>query len=273
VARAAGLSAWQFIAPALILTFLLGIAATTLYNPISTMLRERSKRLEAEMSGNLPSILQQTGAMFWVRQRSADSQSILSATASREQGAWLGGVTAFRFDRAGRFVERIVAKNARLEPGRWLLQDARIYPTGAPPRDEAVYFLNTNMTLEQVRESFATPETLSFWELPSYIKIAEQAGLIAAGYRFQYHTLLAQPFLLLAMVVLAAAVSLRFFRAGGVQAMILSGIAAGFLLYVLSKLTGDLSRAELMHPVAAAWLPAGVGGLVGIVVLLYQEDG
>jgi len=42
---------------------------------------------------------------------------------------------------------------------------------------------------------------------------------------------------------------------------------------VLSKVTGDLSKAELMHPIASAWLPVLVGGLTGFLALLYQEDG
>src|SRR5262249_24654449 len=82
-----------------------------------------------------------------------------------------------------------------------------------------------------------------------------------------------RPFLLIAMVVLAASVSLRFFRFGGVPQMVLSGIAAGFLLYVLSKVTEDLSKAELMHPMAAAWLPGLVGALIGFMILLHQEGG
>src|SRR6201991_4601862 len=52
VARAAGISAWQFIAPALAVALLLGIAATTIYNPISSTLREYSKQLEAELFGD-----------------------------------------------------------------------------------------------------------------------------------------------------------------------------------------------------------------------------
>ena len=78
---------------------------------------------------------------------------------------------------------------------------------------------------------------------------------------------MARPFLLAAMVLLAAAFSLRFFRFGGVQKMVLGGVASGFLLYVLSKVTEDLSKAELLPPVAAAWLPAAVGGMTGFVVL------
>jgi lipopolysaccharide export system permease protein len=109
--------------------------------------------------------------------------------------------------------------------------------------------------------------------LPQYITIAERAGLVAAGYRLQFQKLLSRPFLLAAMVILAAAVSLRFFRFGGVQKMVLGGILAGFLLYVLQKITEDMAKAELMHPVAAAWFPALVGGVTGFVALLYQEDG
>src|SRR5262245_42685485 len=35
VARSAGLSAWQFVAPALVVAFTLGVGATTVYNPRS----------------------------------------------------------------------------------------------------------------------------------------------------------------------------------------------------------------------------------------------
>jgi lipopolysaccharide export system permease protein len=274
VARSAGISAWQFVAPAVVGALLLGVTATALYNPLSAALRERSKRLEAELFGERDSGLQQSsGAGFWVRQKSVEGQSIINAKSSREQGVELGGVTVFTFDPAGHFQERIEAKTAQLESGHWRLDQARIYASGAPPTEYDSYLLATNLTTEQVRESFATPETVSFWQLPLYIELADRAGLAAAGYRLQYQLLLARPFLLAAMVLLAASVSLRFFRIGGVSRMVLSGIGAGFLLYVLSKITEDLSTAELMHPVAAAWLPAFVGGLTGFVVLLYQEDG
>jgi lipopolysaccharide export system permease protein len=75
------------------------------------------------------------------------------------------------------------------------------------------------------------------------------------------------------MVLLAAAFSLRFFRFGGVQKMVLGGVASGFLLYVVSKLTDDLSTAALIPPMVAAWMPAVLGGMTGVVALLYLEDG
>jgi lipopolysaccharide export system permease protein len=272
IARSAGLSAWQFVTPALGVAFVLGIIATTIYNPISAVLQERSKRFESELFGQTANSLRQSGT-FWVSQRTDEGQAIINAVSSRDQGINLNGVSVFTFDNDGRFKQRFEARAAVLEPGAWRLRDARIYSVGVLPAIQSEYRLKTSLTPEQVRESFATPETVPFWELPQYIQIAEHAGLAAAGYRLQFQKLMARPFLLSAMVLLAAAVSLRFFRFGGVQKMVLSGVAAGFLLYVLSKVTEDLSKAELMHPVAAAWLPVLVGGVTGFIALLYQEDG
>ena len=51
IARSAGLSAWQFVTPALMVAFLVGIVATAIYNPVSAILQERSKRFEAELFG------------------------------------------------------------------------------------------------------------------------------------------------------------------------------------------------------------------------------
>lgn len=273
VARAAGVSAWQFVAPSMLAAFLFGIVATTIYNPVAAVLHERSKRLESEMTGEAPASLHGGAGGFWVRQRSADGAAIINAKSSREQGSRLDGVSVYIFDTAGQFRERVEAKSAALEQGYWRFEDARIYASGDPPVAQDTYRLATNLTPEQVRESFATPETVPFWQLPFYIELADRAGLVAAGYRLQYQQLLARPFLLTAMVLLAASVSLRFFRFGGVQKMVLGGISAGFLLFVLSKFTEDMSKSELMSPILAAWIPVFVGGLTGFVVLLHQEDG
>jgi lipopolysaccharide export system permease protein len=273
VARAAGVSAWQFIAPALVSAILLGVLATVVYNPVSANLSELSKRMAAELMGSASGGGVQDASGFWLNQVNSDGQVIINAARSEQQGVRLTGLTLFRFDTENHFKERIEAREATLEDGHWLFKSARRYALDSPPVDQDRFELPTSLTPAQVRNSFSTPETVSFWQLPGYIRSSESSGFATAGYRLQYHKLLAQPFLLAAMVMLAASVSLRFFRMGGVQKMVLSGVGAGFLLYVLSKVTEDLSKAELMNPIAAAWLPVLVGGLTGFLALLYQEDG
>ncbi|NGX97513.1 MAG: LPS export ABC transporter permease LptG [Candidatus Afipia apatlaquensis] len=272
VARASGISAWQFTTPALLSALILGTLATVVYNPLSAEMLERAKGMERKIfTDGAPTV--QDGAGFWLNQSTSEGQSVINAARSQGQGAVLTGISVFRYDTSGIFRERLEAQEAVLEPGRWVFKQVRRYTLDNPVIEQDTFAIATTLTLAQVRNSFSTPETVSFWQLPDYIKSSENSGQATAGYRLQYHKLIARPFLLAAMVMLAAAVSLRFFRFGGVQKMVLSGVAAGFLLYVLSKVTEDLSKAELMHPLAAAWLPVCVGGLSGFLALLYQEDG
>jgi lipopolysaccharide export system permease protein len=229
--------------------------------------------MEAELFGRDPGGGLQDATGFWVSQTTSEGNAIINAARSEQQGKRLTGLTVFLFDQSYQFKERIDAGEATLENGYWLFKSVRRYSLDAPAVNQDSFRLATNLTPVQVQNSFSTPETVSFWQLPTYIRSSENSGVASAGYRLQYQKLVAQPFLLIAMVMLAAAVSLRFFRFGGVQKMVLSGVGAGFLLYVLSKVTEDLSKAELMHPIAAAWLPVCVGGLTGFLALLYQEDG
>ena len=243
-----------------------------LYNPVSASLREQSARLEAELFRGTRSF-HDLGTGFWVRQRTEDGNAVINAKSSSQQGIQLAGVSIFRFDESDRFQQRIEAKSAVLHTGYWRLEEARVYVVDTAPVDQEVYDLKTNLTATQVRESFATPDTVPFWQLSAYIRLAEGAGLAAAGYRVQYYQLLAQPLYLAAMVLLAASVSLRPFRFGGVHQMVVGGVVVGFLLYVVSKVSGDLSKAGLIAPVVAAGLSPLAGGLTGVVMLLYQEDG
>src|SRR6201997_881803 len=207
VARAAGVSAWQFIAPALAAAILLGVLATVVYNPMSANLRELSKRMEAELFGGAPGGGVQDASGFWINQVNTDGSVIINAARSEQQGVRLTGLTLFRFDTHNQFKERLEAREATLEDGYWLFKNARRYSLDSPPVDQDLFKLVTTLTPAQVRSSVSTPETVSFWQLPGYIRSSGSWGFATAAYRLQYHKLPAQPFLLAAMVMLAASVS------------------------------------------------------------------
>lgn len=168
VARAAGVSAWQFIAPALASAILLGALATIAYNPMSATLSELSKRMEAELFGNAPGGGIQDASGFWINQVNSDGQMIINAARSERQGVRLTGLTLFRFDADNKFKERIEAREATLEDGYWIFKSVRRHSLDGPPVDQASLKVPTSLTPAQVRNSFSTPETVSFWQLPSY---------------------------------------------------------------------------------------------------------
>jgi lipopolysaccharide export system permease protein len=271
VARASGVSVWQFLTPAIGVAVLVGIVSVTIYNPLSATLKQRADRIETQIFGRAGRT--DTDTSLWIRQKSIDGQSILRAETSSDRGTVLGSITAFVFDPNGRFMERVEAARAVLHPGFWTLSDARVSTPGEEPSSVTTYLLATNLTPEQVTQSFVAPDTVPFWELPSIGRQTERAGLDATAYRLHYQVLLARPLLLVAMVLIAASFSLRFFRFGGIAQSVSGGVASGFVLYVATKMVADLGGAGLLPAAVAAWSPAVVGSMLGSLVLLHQEDG
>lgn len=273
VARAAGMSVWQFTGSAIAAAFLIGVFATVIYNPLSAAMKERANDLEASFSNRTKSLFQSSEKNIWVRQNSDTGQAIIQAQSASDQGRALTSVKVYSFDKQGSFVERIEADSARLESGNWVLTRARVLTPKGEQHEHATYRFPTNLTYEQVRGNLASADSLSFWDLPEAIEMSERAGLRAERYRLQYQVLLARPLLLVAMVIIAAVVCLRVFRLGGVGKMILSGVVAGFGLYVVSRLAEELGESGIIYPSVAAWFPAVFGTLIGCMMLLHQEDG
>ncbi|MGA0595744.1 LPS export ABC transporter permease LptG [Enterovirga sp. CN4-39] len=270
VARAAGISAWQFLQPGILVAAGLGLLATFVYNPISASLKEEATRLEANLFGRR---MKASGSDLWIQQRSIDGHAVIKAEGSVGSARTVTGVTAFVFDKQGRFMERIEAPEASLREGYWEFTDAKVFTTVEEPQAYASYLLASNLDPTQIRQRITPAEAVPFWQLSETISRRETAGLDASRYRLQYDILIARPLLFVAMVLVAASVSLRFFRFGGVTKMVLGGVAAGFALYVATELMRDLGNAGLVGPSVAAWLPAVVGSLLGSLALLYQEDG
>ena len=273
VARAAGISAWQFLLPATLVGLLFGVAATTVYNPIASKLRDAANTLNASIHADSLTAFDTSGGAIWIRQAAAERESIIGAAESFDGGLGLTAVTAMVFDREGRFIERVDAGTASYSPGEWLLANATVTAPGKTPQRMEVYRLPTLLGPDQVKQTFDNTDGISFWGLPGLIAAAKSAGISSDRYRLRYNSLLAQPILLLAMVLIAAIVSLRFSRSKDLGQMILAGIGVGFVLYVITKIARDLGGAGIVPAPLAAWLPAIVATLIGITVLLHLEDG
>lgn len=273
VIRAAGVSVWQFAAPAIVVALGLGIAEATIYNPLSAWMKQQSEVVGASLFGREQQILDQTASRAWFRQNGTDGESIVHARSSTDQGAALAGLTVFLFGRDGEFSERIEASRAVLEDGFWRLEDAVVYRASGEWERHDVYRLSTFLNPTEVREVLARPDAVAFWQLPGLIALAEHAGLPAFRYRLQFQILMARPLLLVSMVLIAATVSLRPARFGGVTRMVARGVAAGFMLYVATELARDLGGAGIVPPPVAAWTPGLIACLFGVSVLLFREDG
>lgn len=278
VVRAAGFSAWQFLAPVVIVALGVGVLQMTVLNPLGALLLGRFEQLERAYIRNEDSEMAVFKEGFWLRQGvdiSGREQGyvILHAEKINQKDWLLRNVSAFFFDNEDVFVQRLDARSAALQPGRWFFDDALITTRQEGPVPEKDYILPTNLTVSDVEDSFSSPETMSFWRLPGHIRTLEETGFDPSRLKVHYQNLLAQPFLLAAMVLLAAAVSLRPPRQGGAFSMLGIGVFTGFFVFFMSSFLQALGATQQIPVILAAWSPALVCTLLGASVIMNLEDG
>ena len=160
-------------------------------------------------------------------------------------GTKLRGVSAFVFDADGHFAEKIDGASAELREGYWQIKDALVARVGQQPENFQTYLLSTYLTPERVTDALGTVISVSFWELPGLIEVAEKAKLSTAPLKIQYELLLSRPLLCLAMVLLGATVSLRSFRSGGIQTMVVTGMVGGFGFFLMAEVSRQIGVAGL----------------------------
>jgi lipopolysaccharide export system permease protein len=285
VARAAGVSVWQFLAPVLATVLAIGVFETTVFNPLAAAMFARFQALQDEVllkRGADQIDVSEVG--LWLREGfdggkgrgEEGGQIVVHADGVRQEGLELDlrDVHIFIYDRPDHFVRRLSADTARLVKGAFLLDDVWVMEPGKPAEHLAAMTLPTQLTLERVHDNFASPETLSFWQLPAFISFFEKAGFSAPKHRMYLQSLLAAPLLYCGMVLVAALFSLKpNLRSGGLALRIGSGVAAGFLLYFFSKLVYAFGLSQTVPQVLAAWAPALMSSFAGLGGLFHMEDG
>ena len=274
VARAAGVSVWQFLMPALLIAGLLGVFVVTVFNPLASITMSRYEQLESKHLRGRPSLLAVSASGIWLRQADGDdSQSVIHAQRVLREGRVLGNVIVFLYRGADQFVRRIDARRAQLDRGAWQFEDVMLTGAQGVAEFRARYSLPTTLTVTQIQDSFASPETMSFWALPKFIKMLEGAGFTALKHRLHWHSVLAGPLLLAAMVLVAAAFSLRLTRHRRAGLLVIGCVLVGFVLYFLSDVVFAVGLSGGIPVVLAAWTPAGVSTLLGLATLFHLEDG
>lgn len=273
VARAAGISVWQFLLPVLAVSLAIGVFAVTVMNPLAAILLGRFEQLEARYLRHGTSMFAVSKTGLWLRQADDVGQSVIHAQRVTPESMTLHDVIVFRYQGEDRFAGRVDAPRAELRDGHWRLYEALVTKPGLAGQFSERLDIETDLTPEKIQESFAPPETISFWSLPGFIEILEEAGFSGQRHRLQLHRLLALPVLFAAMVLLAATFSLRPQRRGRIGLIILCGVGAGFLLYFLSNFVFALGLSAKIPVILAGWAPAGVSLMLGTAMLLHLEDG
>lgn len=282
VMRGAGVSVWQFLLPTGLVAFGLGILLIVAINPLGALMIKQYERLESKYLQSRSSMMTLMPTGLWLKEtvnhlQPVDPPALQIIVHAREMGTRdninLRRVMILMLGVDNIFLRRLDANSAALAEGYWQLKDVTVTEPDGTPKHVPEYNVSTSVTLEDIQQSFASPDTLSFWQLPDFIDTLNKSGFSDLPHRMQWHNLLATPFLYVAMVYLAAVFSIHTSRRGNTGLLLTAGIFSGFLMYFLMNLVFSLGLAGSMPVVMAAWTPVLLALLMGVGMLLHYEDG
>jgi lipopolysaccharide export system permease protein len=271
-ARAAGVSVWQFMLPSVVAALFIGISTVTVLNPLSATMLTRFEKLEGRYFHGSTSMLSVSSSGLWLRQETDKGKKIIHALRVSSQAVELFDVTLYIFDDDNSFSRRIDAASARLEEGYWHIRNAVLTTPGEPARAEADYRLETNLSVEEIQESFAPPGTISFWELPGFINTLKEAGFSALQHRLHFEEMLALPLLLVGMVMISAVFSLHSPRQGKVATMLSVGVMVGILVRFFTNVISAFGLSGKIPVELAVWAPVCVIIFASVALVMHFED-
>lgn len=282
ILRSSGFSVWQFLLPFVFVATSFAILNVTIINPFGAAMLSKFETIENTLLANRASYVTLTKEGIWLRQdvevEQQTSQNlenvILHAEKINLEQKQLSDVMVLFFDQDDKFTRRIDAPLAKLADNAWQFSDARLIREGRTrPETISMIALPTDLTGDDLEESFADPKTISFWRMPSFINTMQSAGFNATPIKVYFQIMLAQPFLFAAMILVAASVSLRPPRAKGTMLMIGIGVSMGFVIFFAGSVLQALGASEQIPVFLAAWTPATVTLLLCSALMLNMEDG
>lgn len=271
--RSSGISIWKILSPPVIVVFIAGLILVFILQPFIAFTSAKFKELEARnIRGQLNLItLSENGLWLKEQDNSNNSYYIIHSLGMDKRNGNLEDVIFFEYLENGDLLRRIDANNSQLYQSRWILSDAWIKETEKAVFHEE-YEIKTNLSIDQIQENFSPPETLSFWILPQFIKIAEEAGFEAQRHKTRYFNLVVFPLFLIAMVLASTPFSINYFRTNKTNILVFGGIITGLSVYTLSSVSLAFGSSGALNPFLSAIITPIITICGSITILLYTEE-
>jgi lipopolysaccharide export system permease protein len=279
VVRAAGLSGLRFLVTPVLVALAIGALTVALFNPLVAATSKAYDARRAALTQGGGSVLSVSDIGLWLRQGSESGQMVIQAERANADGTELFGATFLGFDAGGQPVTRIAADRARLLDGAWELTGTKTWdlrstnPELGAAREAGDSTLPSDLTPDRIRDSFGSPGAIAFWDLADYIADLERAGFTARAHKLWFQMELAQPLLMVAMVLVAAGFTMRHVRFGGTGKMVLFAMLSGFGIFFLRNFAQALGDTGQIPIALAAWSPPVAAVMLALGLLLHLEDG
>lgn len=273
VARASGISAWQFLTPCLLTAIFIMVIMVAIINPLAARTISQGERISFKYLKESPNLLNISQGGLWLRENDANINRIIHAKLLEQKRLLLKEVIFFIFNQDGKFDYRIDAKEAKLENGKWIIRNASIVKDQHFAKQMEEYIIPTDLAISKLYDSFLSPDSIAFWELPNFIATIKAAGFSPIKYQMHFYYLILSPIFAASMVLIAAVFSLKPSRNYNTNLLMVSGIIVGFLVYFIKDIVYVLGLSGSIPVLIASISPILLTMLAGTLLIFHYEDG
>jgi lipopolysaccharide export system permease protein len=273
VLRTTGASGIQILVPYLIVGLCIGGMMTSLLNPFAALLVKRYHYVAAQHFHKVDSSdIAIASSGLWLRQTDSKGGYIWRVGRADMRTGKLFELAILQYNPQNVYQQRFDAAEGEFRGKGLYLSNVWVSSADHTQKYYDRYFMPTTLSLDKLRDNSPLPEIISFWKLPHHISLLKQSGFTSLKYELHWHSILANCFWLISMVVLGGVCAMRPKQQRQGIKLLLMGFAISFMLFFLKDITYAMGQAATLPPFWAIWLPFIICSLLGGAIFIHVEE-
>ena len=273
IARTSGLNMWYCSLPHILIAFLIGIISISVFSTITSVTQKKLIQIEGRYLDKNNNSLQISNGGFWLYQKEKNNTAIIHAESIDPINIELKNIIIFRYNENDEFYERIDGDISQLERGYWKIKNGKKTDKNLKISDFIELQMPTYFTSSQIKESFAPPETVSFWSMLNFIEIIEKSGFSSRKHKIYWYSMLATPFLLIGMALMGTIFAIKPLGRNGIGKRIFIATIIAFIVFFLNDVIAAIGQRSDSPALISAWAPKLIPIIISASIILYLEDG
>ena len=271
VLKSSGFSTLQLLAPIIAISSIVGVMHATVFHSIGSYCLEKYQIIEAVTLRGKKSLINLSASGLWLKQIEDNQLIIIHGLRIIESQRTVYDFTAFYIDNNHSFFKRIDAEKAILRDNYWELYNAQSIDIDYNITKYEKIKTPTNLTFSQIIDSIAIPETLSFWQLFSFIELSKKSGFPSSKHQLYFWQLLFSPILFSSISIVAYVFSSGMPRFNRGNILVIIPFMIEFIVYFLSDFMNAFSLSGNIPMIISAIFPIVLLSIIGFYLLLENE--
>lgn len=274
VLRASGMSALQFMLPSVITAFTVGLLYILMLTPFTSQMFKKAEDMEDKLVRNKTTVASALSHGIWLKEYvDGIGNIVIHAKNVKHDASELSNVKFLIFDDSFTFKKRIDAEYAKITSEGWILSNINASTIKNLHNKFDTMIFKTSINIERLQDSFAKPNNLSFWQLPTFIDNMKIAGFSAIRHSQYFISLIFFPFTLAAMTLISGCFALKISNRIQNNYELVVGIIVSFIVYFITQMINAMGLSSAIPILFSVIAPIMLTTVFALFVILHREGG